>query len=73
MAFELNGIVHYEPIYSDTQLKTVQKNDLRKFKFCHENNISLCIIDVSKHKYFKETNNEKYLNIIIDIINKHIN
>jgi hypothetical protein len=69
LAFELNGIFHYEPIYGSEKLDQIQNNDQRKFKACLENSISLCIIDVSKQKYFKESTSIEFLNIIIDIIN----
>ena len=69
LAFELNGIFHYEPIYGESKLSQIQNNDNRKFKLCLENNISLCIIDTSSQKYFKESSSYKYLDIICDIIN----
>jgi hypothetical protein len=69
LAFELNGIFHYEPIFGDDKLKQVQNNDQRKFQACLENNIELVIIDSSGLKYFKPKNAQKYLNIIKEIIN----
>ena len=72
LAFELNGIFHYEPIFGEQKLERVQKNDKNKFQLCQENNISLCVIDTSSLKYFKEQNAEKYLNIIKDIINESL-
>jgi len=70
LAFELNGIFHYEPIFGDNSLKKVQNNDNRKFQACLERGIELCIIDTSQQKYFKEHNSQKYLNIVCDIINQ---
>jgi hypothetical protein len=69
LAFELNGIYHYEPIYGYEKLQQIQNNDKRKFQACLEQNIELCIIDTSQQKYFKEQTSEKYLNIITNIIN----
>lgn len=69
LAFELNGIYHYEPIHGTDKLNQIQNNDHRKFQACAERNISLCIIDTSKQKYFKESTSQEFLNIIIDIIN----
>ena len=69
LAFELNGIFHYEPIFGDRKLSQIQNNDDRKFQACLEKGIELCIIDVSQLKYFKETNSVKYLDIILNIIN----
>lgn len=69
LAFELNGIFHYEPIYGQNKLEQIQNNDNNKFQKCINHNISLCIIDVSSQKYFKEQTSQKFLNIIINIIN----
>lgn len=70
LAFELNGIFHYEPIYGKGKLDSIQNNDNRKFQACIENEISLCIIDSSKFTYFKEAKALEYFNIIVDIIKK---
>jgi len=72
LAFELNGIFHYEPIYSEEKLKQIQNNDGRKFQACIENGIELCIIDTSKQSYFKESTSQKYLDIICNIIDNKI-
>lgn len=69
LAVELNGIFHYEPIYGIDKLDKIQKNDTNKFQKCIEHGISLCIIDSSSQKYFKENNSQKFLKIITDIIN----
>lgn len=69
LAFELNGIFHYEPIYGPERLSKIQNNDSRKFQACHENQIELCIIDSSSQKHFKESKSQKYLDIIKSIIN----
>lgn len=70
LAFELNGIFHYEPIYGQEKLQQIQNNDDRKFQACLEKGISLCIIDTSSLKYFKLKNIEKYKNIIFELIEK---
>jgi len=72
LAFEFNGIFHYEPIYGEDKLKRIKNNDDRKFQACIENNIEMCIIDVSKIKYFKLKYSEYFLKIIKDIINKKL-
>jgi len=68
LAFELNGIFHYEPIYGPKKLSSIQNNDHRKFQACAEAGISLCIIDTSGQTYFKESTSQKYLDIIISIV-----
>lgn len=68
LAFELNGIYHYEPIHGQPKLDQVQSNDHRKYQACLEHGIELVIMDVSQLKYFKEQNCQKYLDIIKNII-----
>lgn len=68
LAFELNGIFHYEPIFGEEKLEQIQNNDDRKFQACLQEGIELCIIDSSSLKYFKEQKAKKYLDIICDIL-----
>lgn len=68
LAFELNGIFHYEPIYGEEKLLKIQNNDKGKFQSCIEKNISLCVIDTSSQKRFTEQSSQKFLNIITSII-----
>jgi hypothetical protein len=68
LAFELNGIFHYEPIYGPTKLASIQNNDGRKFQACLERGIELAIIDTSKQLDFSVKKSQKYLKIICDII-----
>lgn len=70
LAFELNGIFHYEPIYGQERLAFIQNNDDRKFQACGEAGIALCIIDNSSMKNFKEKTAQKFLDIIVDVIKK---
>ena len=69
LAFELNGVFHCEPIFGQDKLDQIQANDKLKFKACAENNITLCMIDTSKQKYFKESTSKQFLDIIIYHIN----
>ena len=68
LAFELNGIFHYEPIHGDLILTRIKNNDNRKFQACLERGIELCIIDTSKQVYFKEQTSKTFLNIITCLI-----
>jgi len=70
LAFELNGLFHYEPIYGKDKLDQIQNNDNRKFQACLEQGIELCIIDSSSLKYFKESNCIKYFDLITNVINQ---
>jgi predicted nucleic acid-binding Zn ribbon protein len=73
LAFELNGIFHYEPIFSQARLEYIQNNDNRKFQACLEQGIELCIINSSKQKQVNEKTSKKYLDIITQIINSKLN
>lgn len=72
LAFELNGVFHYEPIYGTNKLNQIQENDKSKSLACHEAKIDLCIIDTSGQKYVKPSTSQKYLDIIINIINERM-
>ena len=72
LAFELNGVFHYEPIYGEEKLKKIQNNDERKFQACLEHKIELCIIGTSKQRYFKEKTSNEYLCIITNIIEQKL-
>jgi hypothetical protein len=73
LAFELNGIFHYEPIFGEKRLKSAKDNDERKFQACIENKIELCIIDTSKLSgNFSEKKYEKYFEIINSIITQKL-
>lgn len=73
LAFELNGIFHYEPIYGDKKLESIKNNDERKFQACLEKGIEFCIIDTSGSIKFKPERDKKYLDIIENIINIKMN
>jgi len=70
LAFELNGIFHYEPIYGPEKLNQIQNNDSRKFQACLEKEISLCIIDTSWIKNNTLSKMNKILEIVEEVIGK---
>jgi hypothetical protein len=72
LAFELNGIFHYEPIYGQEKLSQIQNNDDRKFQACLEQSIELCIIDTSHLKYFTTQNAMKFIQLVIAIIDQKL-
>lgn len=72
IAFELNGIFHYEPIFGNDKLRKIQENDISKSKACIDAKIDLCIIDTSGQKYVKPSTSQKYLDIITKIINERM-
>lgn len=68
LAFELNGIFHYEPIFGEEKLSQTQNRDQAKFALCREAGISLCVLDTSSQKRFTEQSSDKFLQIITEII-----
>jgi hypothetical protein len=72
LAFELNGIFHYEPIYGQDKLASIKNNDERKFQACLERGIELVIIDTSSMTYFKPKGAEIYLSIIKQITDRKL-
>jgi hypothetical protein len=72
VAFELNGIVHYKPIYGEEKLAQIKNNDKRKLQICSEKQIKLFIIDTSHQKYFKESSSQQFLKFITDLVNSEL-
>jgi hypothetical protein len=72
LAFELNGIFHYEPIFGNKKLSQIQDNDISKSKSCIDAGIDLCIIDTSQMIHFKSLKAQKFLNIICNIIKERL-
>ena len=68
LAFELNGIFHYEPIHGLERLGKTQGNDHRKMLACAEQGIELCVLDTSHMKLFKEKGAQRYLDLIETIL-----
>jgi hypothetical protein len=74
LAFELNGIFHYKPIFGKDKLVSTVKNDKKKVKSCLENSIKLVVIDISDQKHFNDRTSEKYLEIILrNVENSNLN
>lgn len=64
LAFEIQGIFHYQPIFGQEKLEQIQKNDLEKVVKCQELNIKLITIDTRNQKRFTEKSSEPFLNLI---------
>lgn len=69
LAFEINGIFHYQPIFGEEKLKQTKVVDGRKVDKCHKVGIDLCVIDISSMGNFNEKDATTYLNMIRDKIN----
>ena len=66
LAFELNGIFHYEPIFGDKSFNGIINNDKRKFQACIEKCIELCVIDTSGQR--KKSQMEGYYQIVKSVL-----
>lgn len=68
IGFELNGIIHYKPIYGVEKYDRVVSNDEAKKRLCESNEIALHVIDTSGQKRFNEHTSIKYFDYIRDTI-----
>ncbi len=66
LAFELNGIFHYEPIFGKEKL------DKKKILFCKNKKIKLFVLNTSKITYFKPNKAYSFLEEIKSIINSNL-
>lgn len=72
LGIEVNGILHYEPIYGPEKLARMENNDNRKFQACLEKGISLCIVNSSLQKTVNEKTSLPYLTKICEVIDSCI-
>lgn len=72
LAFELNGIFHYRPLFGEKHFSKLIRNDRRKHKVCFKLDIKLIIIDIRKLISFNENQAKLYLNKIKEIIDDRI-
>ena len=68
IAFEINGIFHYSPIFGEDKLKQTQTKDAFKIEQCKKNNIKLHVLDTSHFRYFKSKNASIFFEKICSII-----
>lgn len=64
LAFEINGIHHYMPIYGESKFIKIKNNDEEKIKVCRAKNIDLFIINTSNQKIFSEKGSKQFLELI---------
>lgn len=72
LAFEINGIIHYKPIYGEEKFEKIKLNDKIKKELCESKNIFLTIIDISDIKNFNEDKMVHKYEYIKKVINNHI-
>lgn len=69
LAFELNGICHYEPVYGVDSFEKAKRNDKIKVRLCYEKGIELAVINT---RYNTKQNRKQYFNIIYDLIKRNL-
>lgn len=70
LAFELNGITHFKPIYGNEKFNKIKNNDLRKIELCKNRGITLYVIDTSLQHKFSEDSSKAYLDNILSAISQ---
>lgn len=65
LAFEIQGIFHYEPIFGQEKLEEIQKNDKEKIQKCNELNITLIHIDTRSQNKFTEKSSTIFLEKLV--------
>jgi hypothetical protein len=68
LAIELNGIVHYQPIYGEKKLRRVQEIDREKLARCWSIGVELFVVDVSERTYLSQMMKEKYWRMIKELV-----
>lgn len=63
IGIELNGIIHYEPIYGESTLIRVQNNDKRKMITCANVGVELIVINMGNKGFSKSQREEIYKEI----------
>ncbi len=59
-AIEINGFLHYQPIYGSGKLKRIQEIDREKADKCRQTSIKLFIIDVSQEFHLSQKVKDKH-------------
>lgn len=72
LAFEINGIFHYKPIYGEEHLKHQKDIDIRKMKKCFQKGIKLFTIDIGQQLIFTPESSQIFLEKIKKQINLHL-
>lgn len=68
LAFEINGIFHYEPIYGEEKLNKIQEAGQVKLEECFMKDIELVLIDTRLQKRFTEETSAFYLSEVVSKI-----
>lgn len=69
LAFEINGIVHYKPIYGEEKFNKIKEKDILKNKSCKDKNIRIITIKDESNR-FSEDYGKEILSRIYEEIHK---
>lgn len=72
LAVEVNGILHYEPIYGQKTFDRIQMMDEEKRVNCESNGINLFVLNCKDDRYLKQELKEKRYQEVKEVIMKHI-
>jgi hypothetical protein len=70
IAYEINGVAHYRPIWGESKLASVQANDDLRRVSCAARGVGLIEIDVSQMQHFTPKNGLPILQRITDDLNE---
>lgn len=70
LAIEINGFLHYQPIYGFEKLKRIQELDAKKASRCVKESIRLWIIDVSNEPHLTRNIKAKHWNTVKELVIK---
>lgn len=68
IAFEIQGVFHYQPIFGNKKFESIQQNDAAKRQKCKELGINLVEIDTREQTQFSVESSKKYIDTILDLI-----
>ncbi len=68
LAVEINGFLHYKPIYGSEKLERIQEIDREKANKCSQLNIKLCVVDVSCEPHLTQKIKEKHWRTIKQLV-----
>ena len=73
IAFEINGPLHYRPIFGIEHLQKQKRNDRHKRSVCTKNAIKLFVINTSKQRRVVPITSQPYLDKITKTIDQYLN
>lgn len=68
LAIEINGFLHFKPIYGSKKLESIQKNDHEKISKCKQLNIHLRVINVSNEFHLTQSIKEKHWETVRNLV-----